>query len=130
MSSKYGEVEEVEGLWERVKAALRRDWEQTRGDLGLPGPYLGQNAGDTLRQMQGVEEIPAGDEPTLHESDLADAELEAIKVGFIARKERPQDAWSDELASELAAQRSPLRLDYDHWKAAVAFGWRGGGTGL
>lgn len=47
--------------WDRVKEALRRDWEQTLFDLGLSRghcPY--QKLSDTIAQVAGVKPIPDG----------------------------------------------------------------------
>lgn len=63
--------------WECVKEAMRRDWEQTRHDLGLSGGHqLNQHVSDTLRQAAKAAPIPARDRPnpprvigTLDDSD-------------------------------------------------------------
>lgn len=47
--------------WDRVKEALRRDWEQTLFDLGLSHghcPY--QKLSDTIAQVAGARPIPDG----------------------------------------------------------------------
>ena len=49
--------------WERVKHALRRDWEQTKGDLADNGVDLNQGACDTIRQALGTQPIPKDDLP-------------------------------------------------------------------
>jgi hypothetical protein len=50
--------------WERVKEAMRRDWEQTKKDLQLPnGHELNQGVMDTIKQAMGSEPIPAADGP-------------------------------------------------------------------
>lgn len=46
--------------WDRVKEAMRRDWEQTRADFSASGARdLNQNAVDTLLQAAGTEPLPA-----------------------------------------------------------------------
>lgn len=53
-----------EGAWERVKEAMKRDWEQTKQDLQLPhGHELNQGVMDTLKQSIGSEPIPPADQP-------------------------------------------------------------------
>ena len=48
--------------WERVKEAMRRDWEQTKQDLSLPhGHELNQGVIDTVKQAIGSAPIPAAD---------------------------------------------------------------------
>jgi hypothetical protein len=44
--------------FERVRAAMERDWNQTRHELGLGGHELNQDIGDTTRQAVGKERIP------------------------------------------------------------------------
>jgi hypothetical protein len=46
--------------WDRVKAALQRDWEQTKSDFtdGKKGRDLNQGADDTLAQATGKQAIP------------------------------------------------------------------------
>ena len=39
--------------WDRVKEAMRRDWQQTKHDIGMKsGHYLHQNAEDTVKQVR------------------------------------------------------------------------------
>ena len=38
---------EYDSSWERVKAAFKRDWDQTKHDIGSRQPDTDQNVGDT-----------------------------------------------------------------------------------
>ena len=49
--------------WERVKEALRRDWEQTKHDLHVGGRELNQKIADTTSQVGGSEALPASGAP-------------------------------------------------------------------
>lgn len=49
--------------WERVKEAMRRDWEQTKNDLGLGGRDLDQDVDDTVKQAAGKDVIPPRSQP-------------------------------------------------------------------
>lgn len=49
--------------WERVKEAMKRDWEQTKADLHLGGRELDQGVGDTVKQAAGKEVIPPRSQP-------------------------------------------------------------------
>jgi hypothetical protein len=61
--------------WERIKAALYRDWLQTKADLGLDsGVELGQSAGDTVKQA-------AGKQPMQESLAWARAEM-ALRFGY------------------------------------------------
>ena len=45
--------------WDRVKEALRRDWEQTKNDFSSEsGADLNQDVGDTVKQATGAEALP------------------------------------------------------------------------
>ena len=44
--------------WDRVKEALRRDWEQTKADFSSQGRDLNQNLVDTVKQAAGSEPVP------------------------------------------------------------------------
>lgn len=54
-----------ESGWDRVKAALHRDWEQTKADFSgeKRGADLNQHVGDTVRQALGKEPIPPENVP-------------------------------------------------------------------
>ncbi|MDB4930701.1 MAG: hypothetical protein JWM10_3185 [Myxococcaceae bacterium] len=59
--------------WDRVKEALRRDWEQTRADFSADDAVdLNQNAADTVKQAVGAQPLPP---PTVktHPDDPQDA---------------------------------------------------------
>jgi len=52
------------GVWERIKEALQRDWDQTKFDLGLSGGQeLHQEVSSTLKQAVGSEPPPNGHPP-------------------------------------------------------------------
>ncbi|MDP2316498.1 MAG: hypothetical protein Q8P41_26625 [Pseudomonadota bacterium] len=57
--------------WDRIKEAMRRDWEQTKSDLtgGDMGTDLRQDASDTLDQARGKQPIPMGDVPNPMDAD-------------------------------------------------------------
>ena len=50
--------EEHRSAWERVKAAFRRDWEQTKADFSSKGRDLNQDVDDTVKQAAGKKAIP------------------------------------------------------------------------
>ena len=53
------------GRGEKVKEALKRDWEQTKHDLTRKGTDLHQDVSDTVKQATGKEPIPAPSIPNL-----------------------------------------------------------------
>lgn len=74
-----------DSAWERTKAALKRDWEQTKNDITGGGHDLNQDATETLRQARGVQPIPTGNIP--NPPDAADIERHAKQ----AEKERKKE---------------------------------------
>lgn len=74
--------------WERVKEALRRDWEQTKYDLSLPGGHqLNQSIDDTIEQARGAMPLPEHGMPNPPRvlATWEDAER-SIRFGFDAYK--------------------------------------------
>ena len=56
--------QENDSAWERTKAAFKRDWDQTKHDLGGHKPDTNQKIGNTTRQASGKEVIPPRGVPT------------------------------------------------------------------
>jgi hypothetical protein len=106
--------------WDRVKEALRRDWEQTKQDLGLSGGHeLNQDVADTVKQATNAEPIPADDR--LNPPKVIgtwDAAEYPIGYGYTARrtfgKEHP--TWNEGLEQR-------LRADWEAHKKNPEHGW-------
>ena len=86
-----------DSTWEKVKAAFRRDWEQTKHDFGSDSARdPNQDMGDTVKQMSGKQK-------TTHPRNFEDAES-AFEYGHAARhhyhSEHPK--WNSELDKKLA----------------------------
>lgn len=97
--------------WDRVKEALRRDWEQTKHDVGMrSGHYLHQDAVDTVSQATGAKRIPPPESPNPPRVVASWSEVElAMSYGFSARsKTGASPVWSPEV------------------EAALRLGWEGG----
>lgn len=123
--------DEVHGTaWQRVKAAMRRDWEQTMKDLHLGGHEYNQEAGNTLRQATGHEVIPPGNGPSPHKvlEDWSDVEL-PLGYGHGARHQYGQRyaAWDADLESvlrdEWEREREPQRRGWDEVREQVRKGY-------
>lgn len=106
--------------WERVKEAMRRDWEQTRHDLKIKGGHeLNQQIGDTMKQAAGKEPIPRDDAPNPPKviGDWNDIEL-PIEYGYAARVQyRQYTAWTSEL-------ERTLEKEWESGRAKTAAEWR------
>ncbi len=101
--------------WERAKEAMRRDWEQTKNDLGLGGRDLDQDVDDTVKQAAGKDVIPPPSQPnapggtdaklsTPTKSSMSwdDAE-QPLMYGYGARQQYGgrHDEWNDDLEQSL-----------------------------
>jgi hypothetical protein len=110
---------------------LRRDWEQTKVDLGGRGHELGQDIGDTVRQALGREALPAPGQPNRAErsEDERWEDVEpAMRYGHGARQKYPeQPEWNEELELQLRREweeMAPSRLWHDV-RQFVHRGWMG-----
>ena len=114
---------EHESAWDRVKAAFKRDWEQTKHDLGAHEPDIHQTAGDTLKQAIGEEPIAPRGSPAYESTE------EAYRFGYGARSEYGKrfPKWDDQLEAQLkqdwneayhdrdwAAYRDSIRRAWEH----------------
>ena len=86
--------------WDRVKAAFRNDWEQTKHDFGSKtSPDLGQDVPDTIRQATGKQ-------------DTFDTHEPAFRFGYAAqnhyRSQYPK--WNPDLEKSL---RTDYGNDFD-----------------
>ena len=59
-------MDEDDTAWSKVKAAFRRDWQQTKHDFGGNEANLNQQAGDTVAQATGSKSVPPGNAKTPH----------------------------------------------------------------
>ncbi len=113
-----------EGTWDRVKEAMKRDWEQTKNDFSSKkGEDLNQSAGDTVKQAAGKEPIPPANQPTSKWDELEDS----FRFGAGARdqfhNEYPQ--WNDKLEGKLSSEWSNLKSgkDWNDVKMHIKRAW-------
>jgi hypothetical protein len=93
-------TDEHDSSWERVKAAFRNDWEQTKHDFGSKTARdLNQDVDDTVKQAAGA-------------SDGFENNEQAFRFGHAAaRQYRSQyPTWNNDLESKL---RQDYGADYD-----------------
>lgn len=114
------------GTWDRMKDALRRDWEQTKNDFSSKsGRDLNQDVGDTVKQAAGKEPIPSPNTPNPPDTWGDEA---AVRHGYgagISDTYRAHKTWDDDL--ELKLQRDWEGTNPDRpWRDvrdASRFGW-------
>jgi hypothetical protein len=103
--------EKHEGTWDRVKSALKRDWEQTKADVSKKGHELNQGIGDTVKQAAGKQPIPPTDMPNPRKSDEKWEDVEpTYRFGVGARGEI-QDEWNPDVESRLQKDWGSLQDD-------------------
>jgi len=101
--------------WERVKEAMKRDWEQTKNDMkGTAGRDLDQDVGDTVKQAAGKQPIPPINQPNLGGTTARswDDVEGPMSYGFGARDQYGAQftRWDDTLENK-------LRSEWDETKA-------------
>jgi hypothetical protein len=95
---------DYDSSWEKIKAAFRRDWDQTKHDFGSQKPDLNQDVPDTVKQAAGKQHIPPPNTPNFEEYEPA------FRFGYGARKHygKKYPTWDAELERKLQMDWSPL----------------------
>lgn len=105
--------------WDKVKAAFRRDWEQTKHDLGSDKARdLQQSATDTVKQATASKQQSAGTNAARPYEELEPA----FRYGHGARTQHQASAWNADLETRLksdypgdyAKDRDYIRRGYDY----------------
>jgi hypothetical protein len=107
--------------WDRVKAAFKRDWDQTKHDFGGKQPDTDQDVDDTIKQAAGKQPIPPRGMPTFEEKE------DAYRFGYGARNyyAKQYPAWDDQLESTLQQDWTETYDDRDwqQYRNYVRRGW-------
>jgi hypothetical protein len=107
--------------WERVKAAFKRDWDQTKHDLGGNQPDTDQNVNDTVKQASGKQPIPPRGQPTYEEAE------DAYRFGYGARAQYGQrhNSWNNQLETQLEQDWRETYNDRDwaRYRDSIRRGW-------
>jgi hypothetical protein len=100
--------EQVRGsAWDRAREAMRRDWMQTKHDLGIGGHEMNQGLADTVKQAMAKQHLPSINEanPPKVIGEWDDAEI-PYGYGYAARKrfaaEHP--VWNEGLEAKLESE--------------------------
>jgi len=114
---------ENDSAWDRVKNAFKRDWDQTKHDMGGDEPDTDQKAGNTVKQAVGKEAIPPRYEPTYEELEPA------YRFGYGARSHYGEEypEWDDELEARLKEEWSTLepsrKAAWEEDREAIQHAW-------
>jgi len=110
-----------ESAWNRVKAAFKRDWDQTKHDFGARRPDTDQNVGDTVKQAAGKQPIPPRGMPTYEETE------DAYRFGYGARSQYGKrfTRWDDQLEAQLKQDWNETYKDRDWagYSESIRRGW-------
>ena len=113
--------QEHESKWGRVKAAFKRDWDQTKHDFGGNEPDTDQDVDDTVKQMSGKQPIPPRGMPTFEERE------DAYRFGYGARGQygRQYAMWDDQLERQLQTDWSETYNDrqWNQYRSDIRRGW-------
>ncbi len=116
--------------WDKVKEALRRDWEQTKHDLKIgTGHELRQDAKDTVKQAVGAQPIPPRDQPNPARviGHWEEAEY-PISYGYGARRQFGRDfpTWNEGIEKKLRTEwesRKDRPQSWEHTSPWVKWGY-------
>lgn len=112
---------QYESSWDRVKAAFKRDWDQTKHDFGGDQPDTDQDVDDTVKQAAGKQPIPPRGEPTYEEME------DAYRFGFGARSHygKQHGTWNPQLQSQLEKdwRETYQDRDWDLYSDSIRRGW-------
>ncbi len=98
--------EQVHGsAWERVKAAMQRDWEQTKNDFTPGAPDLKQDVDDTIKMATGNAPIP----PPGVVTPLSKSEVKAEIKELNKEIKEAVTASTDVKTTSTVADRAPWR---------------------
>lgn len=110
-----------ESSWDRVKAAFKRDWDQTKHDVGGHQPDTDQQVTDTVKQASGKEGIPPRGMPNYEQTE------DAYRFGYGARQQYGQrfSKWDNSLEEQLAMdwKDTYAGIQWESRKEAVRRGW-------
>lgn len=119
-------TERQQSSWQRVKSALRRDWEQTVHHFAPNrAPHLDQHAGDTVKQALGMKDVPPGEAPNPPDISWDEAEP-AVRLGHVATSQYPEHKeWDDELEHKLRGDWKSMgpRSSWEQVGHHVRYGW-------
>jgi hypothetical protein len=104
--------------WEKVKEAFRRDWEQTKHDLGASSPDLNQDVPDTVKQAAGKKHIPPPGVANFEDYEPA------LRYGYGARNHygKQYPTWDSRLEETLKKDWSSSE-DWKRYSKAVRRGY-------
>jgi hypothetical protein len=112
---------EHDSAWNRVKAAFKRDWDQTKHDFGGREPDTDQDVDDTVKQAAGKQPIPPRGQPTYEETE------DGYRFGYGARLQYGNQyaQWDERLERQLEQDWGATHDDkkWNYYRNSVRHGW-------
>ena len=112
--------EQHQSAWDRVKAAFKRDWDQTQHDLGGKKPDTEQDLDDTVKQAAGKQPIPPRGQRTYEDDE------DAYRFGHSARAHyRIYKDWDDNVEAQLRHDWEHTYADrhWNEYRNSIRIGW-------
>ncbi len=110
-----------DSAWDKVKAAFKRDWDQTKHDFGGKEPDTDQDVDDTVKQAAGKQPIPPRGQPTYEERE------DAYRFGYGARSYygKQYAQWDNDLENQLERDWRDTYTDRDwkNYRDSIRQGW-------
>jgi hypothetical protein len=114
-------TEKHDSAWERTKAAFKRDWDQTKHDMGGDEPDTDQQVSDTVKQATGNESIPPRGQPAFDDVEPA------YRFGYGARSQygKKYTKWDPALENELKRDWTTTYpdADWEEQEEYIRSGW-------
>jgi len=109
---------------DKVSAAFKRDWDQTKHDFGGKPPETNQNAKDTVKQASGNQPIPPRGEPVYEKIEAA------YRFGYGARSHyaKTHPTWNPALEGELRRDWTASGGQENDWASESQFIRKAGNT--
>jgi hypothetical protein len=114
---------ENDSAWDRTKAALKRDWDQTKHDIGGNEPETNQKVSNTVKQAAGTEAIPPRRQPTYEDVEPA------LRFGHGAHSYygKKYPTWNDEMEGQLKedwmAANPSRQINWREDRVAIRHAW-------
>ena len=103
-------TDEDNSTWDRIKAAMKNDWEQTKNDFGSDKARdMDQDVDDTIKQA-------------FNADDAFENREQALRFGVAARRQfgNVHSTWNNDLDNQL---RSDYPGDYDADRGHIRYGY-------
>jgi hypothetical protein len=118
-----GSRREAYSVWNHIKTSIKRDWEQSKNDVGGSQPDTNLHVDNTARQASGNAVVAQLGQPTYDELELA----YRFGYGAHAKCSSEYPDWDDDLESRLKrdwrVMQPARKVKWEQDRAAIRYGW-------